>query len=294
MKLSRTLILVLLGSVSSLPVWAVTAHIDTSDYQPIIERNPFGLKPPAPAVDPSTLTNNTPPPAPTTIKFTGLYKMRGVRKACLAVQTDATAAKGATATAPQVSYMSLAVNEKQDDIEMMEIDEKAETIKIKQRGSPMVLNFKDNSYKQPVGAATAPGAPAPGAIPPPPVMPAGGANPTPQPFQMDPALRRRYGLQPSARNNYQPNGADGAVGMGGGAIGNGLLGSAQADASPVIPTRNVRTVDLQPQQTGGLEPAQQYLQTMTQKIAMERQGIPMPPLPPVQGVPAIPGLTDGQ
>ncbi len=231
-------------------------------YQVILDRNPFGLKPqPAqPLIGPPTNAIQQ-----ANVKLTGITSDSIGKKVWLMIP-------GQPGKNPQ--YFSIPEHEKQGDIEVLEINDKDNTVKILNAGTQVELNFKDNGMPTPTappvsgvpllppgtpGALPTPGLiPAPGALPTP--IKTAGAIPTPTGTAAADAMANRYGLQP-----------------------------ATTTASPgfrTIPARNVRTPSVSPQsQPEGIQsdPVVQRIMLEAQKAQAERQGKPFPPLPPIPG-----------
>src|SRR5206468_9401370 len=123
----------------------------------------FGLSPPktnAPVV-------NTPPPVKLDIKFTGITSDSSGKKAWLAIPPPP---NNRTAN-PQFQYLTMREQETQGDIQVLEIDDKENTVKIVNAGTTSVLTFKENGFTTPTAAA----------MPGNPLMPQGlpGVLPTP-------------------------------------------------------------------------------------------------------------------
>lgn len=138
-------------------------------YRGIVDRNVFALKPPA-----TNVVDTTPPPPPLKITLTGITTMLGNKRALMAV---------AVPNKQPETYM-LTEGQRQGEIEVLEIDEKAGVVKVKNHGIPQSLDFKTDGAKPnpaPAVASTTPGV-IPQPIPPP--MPqanaAPGGNPQPQ------------------------------------------------------------------------------------------------------------------
>jgi hypothetical protein len=166
MKLSGKMLLGL-ALVTAQTVTAITVN----PYQGIVERNVFSLKPapPPPSVDP-------PKPPASKIILTGITTILGMKQALM--KTAATAGKPGEAKGEQ-SYI-LTEGQREGDIEVMEIDEKAGTVKVTQDGTVFVLNFDKDGQKPTAGA---PGVPPP-VIPPPTGFGAPAGIPAPQPATM--------------------------------------------------------------------------------------------------------------
>lgn len=150
----------------------VRASIDASNsretsYKTIVDRNPFGLKPPAPPPPPPVVA----PPPKGDIKLTGITAF-GSRKAYF-MTTDPKGGK------PE--YYALGVEEKKDGLEVVSIDELSKSVRIRNGGVETLLTFSTHGVAVPPSAASAaPVSPAPG-MPGMPGMP-GGATTSVNPF----------------------------------------------------------------------------------------------------------------
>ena len=240
---------------------AAAARADVSEptpnpYQVIVERNAFGLRP-MPTITAGPPTNKL---DQLSVKFTGITSdKKSGKKAWLMI-----AAPPNKNTNPQ--YLSIPEHEKQGDIEVVEINEKENTVKILLAGAPMELNFKDNGLPTPAAPLvpgigyTPHGLPAPGIVPipgAPPILKTAGVSPTGAATAE--ALAVRAGLQPTTPNTPR-----------------------------VIPQRSVRTTPLEQQgqrMETPIDPRVQRLLMEAQKVQAEKQGIPFPPLPPLGGQP---------
>jgi len=258
------------GLLVATAAWGdVNPPVDNS-YHVVVERNAFGLKPIPLFVPPPT----NPPAQKVDVKFTGITSDRSGKKAWLVVPPP----PNNRTQNPQ--YLSLREQETQGDIQVLEIDDKENTVKIVNAGIPAVLTFKDNGYATPTGAAM-PGNPLtphgiPGVLPTPGALPAPGIVPapmTPAPgirttgvttgIPANDALAARYGLQNTAPGNTPV-------------------------ITPVrtIPTRPLRTtVEPQAQTTAAsADPVVQQIIRDVNKLQLEQQhGITYPPLPPLPG-----------
>ncbi len=138
----------------------------TNDYRGISSRNMFGLKPAQPTVvEPPT------PPLPKVILTGVITAILGNDRALLKEQI---APAGTGGAAREVS-MILAEGQREGDIEVVEIDEQAETVRITNCGTPMTLTVEKDGAKLP---ATRPPVAVPPAPPPSPPRPQGsGAAP---------------------------------------------------------------------------------------------------------------------
>src|ERR1043165_292151 len=118
-------------------------------YRAISDRNAFALLPPEPPPAP------TPPAPPANIKLTGITTMFGNKRALLMVQDTAPGSK-------EQSFM-LSEGQREGDLEILQIDEKAGTVKVKNAGIETMLTFDKDGIKL-AGAPVAAAAPVPGAM----------------------------------------------------------------------------------------------------------------------------------
>jgi hypothetical protein len=144
-----------------------TAPHSNNPYQEIADLNAFRLKPPPPPPEPEKV--KTPPPK---ITLTGITTRGGKKTAFL--KTPGTPGKPGEPTKEQ--YYAIAEGTMSQDIEVLEINAKAGTVRIKFEGTEVPLNFIDNGAKAIAPPPGQPGLPgAPGVIPP----PGAGANTMP-------------------------------------------------------------------------------------------------------------------
>ncbi|HEY9510045.1 MAG TPA: hypothetical protein VIV82_09315 [Verrucomicrobiae bacterium] len=142
--------------------FCVVAHAASSDsgnspYQAIVERNVFGLKPP-------TGPEEAPPPPepPSKITLSGITTMLGNKRALLSVQVP---------NKPAENFI-LAEGQRDGEIEVLQIDEHAGTVKVSNHGVEQLLDFKTDGAKAQVAAVPPPApavTPRPPGVPPPPV-----------------------------------------------------------------------------------------------------------------------------
>lgn len=150
------------------------------DYKIILERNPFGLKPPPPPPPPPT---NAPAETPTNYKLSGITALFRPPRAMFVNQPPGK---------PTPEYLSLSEGQRQGSLEVLPggINVKAGTVKVKISGEERTMSFEKDGLKGPSGPAiaTAPGVPVPMVTPgfnPVPATPGGsmtapGGIPTPQ------------------------------------------------------------------------------------------------------------------
>jgi len=231
-----------------------------------VERNVFGLKPPPPAPGP----DDNKPPAPK-IFLTGITTILGTKVALMKL-TPPPAKPGEPA---KEESFTLKVGQRQSELEALEIDEKAGTVKVNEYGTITTLSFESNGVK----TASAPAAPGPaphpgvGGAPP----PAGGAPafPTGRPARM--AL-------PGA-----PSAPPGAYG--------GAPAPSAYNAAPAASSYGSLPVGATPTQTAAQqqEPSlsgEAQLAVMAAQHLQNQDKIFPPPLPPVAQMLAEPGSSE--
>ena len=272
-------VIALLGvAVASSTVNAVPAGELKENYQSIIERNPFGLKP-----IPPPPTNNAAPvkeKPKTEIFLTGITSFPKMPKQAY-FYTREQGKKDPT-------YYALTEGDSKDGIKILTIDPQQRKVRVNMDSGETLLSF--DTHGVPVAAAAGrPGMPGvPGALPVP------GQPGQPQPGQPLP--------MPTAPNAYNPAGQPGYQNTGA-ALPTTSTGyeSAAAAQRRQIPTRRIRGQTGQPndvmmapgvtgnpqqqmQEQPERDPAEQYIRMHLNRAAQERErGIPMPPLPTIPG-----------
>ena len=142
----------LIGLAFCTITYAARSDSEGSPYAGIVARNVFNLKPPPPPPDPEA--NKPPPPK---IFLTGITTILGNKRALMKLTPPAKPGE-------QVKEQSFVLGEgqREGELEVLEIDAKAGTVKVNEYGSIMLLDFENNGIK----AAPAPGGPpAPGTPP---------------------------------------------------------------------------------------------------------------------------------
>jgi hypothetical protein len=246
-------VLILMTSVSALTAYAVTNETVSEDrnYQVIVERNPFGLKPP-----PTPPTNA---PAVTQPKdeifLTGITSIGGPRAYFMT--------KAPQGKQPEFFSLSPGLDQARNGLEVLAIDLNTRSVRVRSSGSESVMTFAANGIKPPATPTTGQPPPMPGAAMPPGVnLPGAGFNPG------------AGGIHPGGA---QPGAVAGAVTAGSPATSTGRIRT--------IPSRNMRTPPALP--TGEPNPAaaQPNPDAAVQDVLMmELQkrttpGVPFPPTP---------------
>jgi hypothetical protein len=193
------IVVCLLGLSLGIAANAASSDSGEGPYQTIVERNVFALKPP-----PSDIAEPPPPPPPLKITLTGITTMLGNKRAIMSA---------AIPNKPPENYM-LTEGQRQGEIEVVEIDEKAGTVKVKNHGVDQTLDFETDGAKA-LPAMTA--VPSPGIIPgqrrlmPPPQPNPGAAARGALPPPPSPAIRtiptrsmRLPGAAPANPNGQTP------------------------------------------------------------------------------------------
>ncbi len=147
----------MVGISLALGVGVVAGYADVNTaatpYQPIIDRNIFALKPPPPPPDPAS--EKPPPPK---ITLTGIATILGKKLALM--KTPPEPVKQGESSKGEHFY-TLTEGQRDGELQVVKIDEKAQTVEVTFGGSPFTLNFTDNGVK---GSATT-GAPPPSGNP---------------------------------------------------------------------------------------------------------------------------------
>ena len=212
-------------------------------YLSIVDRNPFGLKPPPPAPDPTPVVPVVPPAK---VVLTGITSLFGpTSKRALLEITEQEPGKPANLRKP-----ILREGERDGAVEVVSIDLEKNMVRIKNSGQESELKFEDPTKL--ASAAPKPNTPMTFPIPAPPTPQASAAPTIISQGGSDPN-RGNSGVTMYGAQTGAPNAVPSALG-------------AQDGAGRIIPSRPTRT-----------DPISQYA-TMQQQ---SKQG--MPPLPPVPG-----------
>jgi hypothetical protein len=157
--MEKSLVLIVGGLLLAMAsVRAITNETvsDDRNYRVIVDRNPFGLKPPPPPPTNAVPQNVAPKDE---ILLTGITSIGGLRAYFM---TKAPAGKN-----PE--YYSLGVDEKGGGLEVLDIDAGLKSVRVRNAGVESVMSFAANGVKAPAtGAGPGPGLPgapaAPGAM----------------------------------------------------------------------------------------------------------------------------------
>ena len=254
MRAGSILIGLTAGLALSVPVRADSPAPGAGDnpYAPLVARNVFGLNPIPP---PGPPTPTDPPPK---ITPNGIMNLLGSLQVLFKVE----AAPGQPAK--EVKTYMLATGQREDDIEVVKIDEKAAIITFNNHGTTQDLPLV-------AGAASSGAAPPPGGVP----APNGGIPPPMGGMRFgNPAFRSR-GINPGASTGVNPANNS--------SLNNVYNPSGQAilGAGPAFAGNNNTIGNNQNAQTS-LSPEQQILQMEKNRIDTQPQveNGSMPPLPP--------------
>ena len=262
----------LLGMLGLLHGGLFAAKVSTSGSNPylmIIKRNAFDLTdapPPSKAPPPE-------PPKNLDLKFTGIYRLMGVEKACLALIDS-------SAKPPETKYLQIPVGDKQGSIEITAIDAKSGTVSLIKDGSPIELSLKndEHTYKTAVTKA-----------------PSQSSKSRPSTSSKS-SSRSSSGSRPtSGRSSGSTSSRSGSSSSRGASSRSGApVPTSASRQTRAVPSR-ARTYPTPPPMIGG-DPTVQALEMIHQKDLAESKGVPMPPLPfqqELDDAPPANAVTDG-
>ena len=220
---------------------AVTSENSENPYQSIVDRNVFSLKPAPPPTDPAEANK----PQVLKITLTGITTILGNKRVLM--KTAPPQGKPGEAPKTEQSYI-LTEGQREGDIEVIEINDKAGSVKVNNGGTVQTLTFEKDGAKLPsTPAPAAPGAPVPNGgpqVPGLPVVHPPGSAPANNSFQLPTRVPRlpTPGAQASAAN------------FGVGAVGGGATTPSTPglylpgnSTTPVAATQNAQPVAAAPQ-----------------------------------------------
>ena len=153
--------LVWLATASMLVSGAGNSRADTkaNPYEAIVERNPFGLKPPPPPAPPEDPSTKAPPAPPATVEVTGITSILSSKRALLEIIPG----PGKPMIKPILSE-----GERVDSVEVVSINVEKNEVVVKNGGVITNLTFKvAKSTPGPAVPGMVPPPVAPGSVPPP-------------------------------------------------------------------------------------------------------------------------------
>ena len=219
----------------------------------IIKRNAFDL------TDAPPPAKNTPPPEPSKdldLKFTGIYRLKGVEKACLALIDS-------SAKPPETKYLQIPVGDKQDSIEITAINAESGTVNLIKDGNPLELSLNNDEHTYKTAVAKAPSKSSKSRSSSSKTSSGSSSGSRPTAGRSSGTTSSRSGSSPSRTSSSR----SGSVSS---------LGGTRTTRA--VPTRARRTYPAPPPMEGG-NPDVQALEMMHQKDLAESKGVPMPPLP---------------
>jgi len=173
--------------------WTLQATIPerpANDYSEVPEQNLFGLKPP------QAIQQSAPAPQLPKIVLTGITTILGNKRALMKTQ-PAAGKPGQPGQQEKEHSVILTEGQREGDIEVLQIDENAGSVKVNNSGTVMTLTFeKDDAKLPPTPAAP----PLPGATP-----PVAGGVPviTTNQAVLNPALSNAPGMHPLPTRNFR-------------------------------------------------------------------------------------------
>jgi hypothetical protein len=307
-------------AVSLLTAGNLFAEARSNPYGGIVDRNPFGLKPPPPPV---VETNAEPAAPPPNVKLTGISNLFS-KRALLEITEQQAPVRPGQAPLPggTVNRPILAEGEEMFGVEVVAIDLEKSIVRIRNGGTESDLTFE---VPKPSGGG------APGSMPPAPV----GRAPVSAAAAMPPAATG----QPTIISSSEPRGGVTMLGGGSGFAGNtagvstyggsaspspaamsGGVSSyggaayapggslASAGGTPTIPSRQLRTSTKAAQPAAQVDPETQMILMEANRMRDQQHNAgtggtggnrPRPPLPPTplsqqlgggSGPPPLPSL----
>ena len=253
---------------------SVLADAKVNPYDPILERNPFGLKPPPPP-DPDAGKPPPPPPPPlATVELTGITSILSSKRALFEIVPG----PGKPMIKPILSE-----GERVESVEVVSINVEKNEVVVKNGGITTNLTFKVAK-----STPTPAGAPAPGAIPgmiPRPLIPTPPAQTS---FNNNQGSGRYNVMVAGGESSAAPNAGLPALGGANPAYGGvnpnvPAIGGGTDGAFRSIPSRNVRTA-AQPEADPNIARLQNFEQIEQNRalnyLKSQASGRSIPPLPP--------------
>jgi hypothetical protein len=253
-----------LGSIMLCAGASAIVNDSANPYQGIVERNVFGLKP----LPPISKVDEKPASAPPPITLTGMTSILSSKRALLNVQLPGK---------PIQSFI-LAEGQREGDIELLEIDEKAGSVKLNYGGTTVPLNFEKNGPKL---TASSPGTALPGTP--------GAAAPMATQFASANVNNAANGLKPIQTRNWIPQAANQPAANNGANVNGANFNGANVNPSynGGVPSPGFSSVPISgsnqaqtPPTPTAVDPDVQAMQMLAQHVQASDAGHQMPPLPP--------------
>lgn len=234
-------------------------------YLAVVARNAFGLKDPPPPKSPEPEPEPEPEIEPSALKLSAISTLLSANHAMFVLEEKGQKRvySGLVAEGDTDSYIA--------GLEVLSINPVAGSVQVRFGGKELLLDFKNNGLEPPKATAAA--------------RP-GGGNPR--------VAGVGRGAVPRGGSPTNP----GQTTAPGGRAGNttwtapGISRGAGSRTPTVVPSRNVRSTSVNPNDGPVLSPAQQVLIMRAQAQAARNEGIDMPPSPPIPGLDFQPGAED--
>ena len=246
--LNRAHLLMCLFFLSILGVTAIQdAQSKGNPYLAINKRNAFDL-----ANEPPPRNESSPPPEPPKdldLKFTGIFRLKGVEKACLAVIDT-------SAKPPETNYFQMPAGDKQGSIEIKSIDAKAGSVKLLRNGKLIELNLSDDEHTYKTAVAKAPS-------------------------KSKSSSRSSSSKSSSSRSSSSRSTSSRSTSSSSRATGSNTrsVPGRSSNSMRSVPMRGGSTNPNPPVIQQDRDPAVQAIEMVQQKQEAENVGVPMPPLP---------------
>ncbi|HEX4342640.1 MAG TPA: hypothetical protein VH255_04575 [Verrucomicrobiae bacterium] len=187
MRRSQTVLICLLGLSLLAPAVRALADARPNQYDMISDRNVFKLKPLPPPIDPHAVQ----PDPPIKVTLTGITTILGDALALLEAQPQGK---------PKI-FLTLAEGQRENDISVISIDQKAGTVTIKNQDLTQTLDMGDAAKRAGAGGAMAGNSPVPSNLP----MAAPGDNSVRDLRSRSIPTRRDMRVTTSGDNSTAPN-----------------------------------------------------------------------------------------
>ena len=267
--LNKALMLLCLFGLSISTVPAIKdSQTNGNPYVAINKRNAFDL-----ANEPPSRKESSPPPEPPKdldLKFTGIFRLKGVEKACLAVIDT-------SAKPPETNYFQIPAGDKQGAIEIKSIDAKAGLVQLLRNGKLIELNLSNDEHTYKTAVAKAPSK----------------SKSTSRSSSSKSSSSRTSSSRSSSSSPRSSTSSSSR-----GAVSNSRsVPSRSSNSMRSVPMRGGATNQNPPVIQQDRDPAVQAIEMVQQKQEAESVGVPMPPLPfqkDIEGQGPVPPPLPGQ
>ena len=236
-------------SISTVPA-IKDSQTNGNPYVAINKRNAFDL-----ANEPPSRKESSPPPEPPKdldLKFTGIFRLKGVEKACLAVIDT-------SAKPPETNYFQIPAGDKQGAIEIKSIDAKAGLVQLLRNGKLIELNLSNDEHTYKTAVAKAPSK----------------SKSTSRSSSSKSSSSRTSSSRSSSSSPRSSTSSSSR-----GAVSNSRsVPSRSSNSMRSVPMRGGATNQNPPVIQQDRDPAVQAIEMVQQKQEAESVGVPMPPLP---------------